>query len=87
MINTLQRIFTLDRVFLAAALGILLVMIGNGVNNNWLSVVGSFLFAVSLLSGGLFSKEEGVPIRVTMLAVSGLAVFSLMSSGSVIPFL
>ena len=81
MINTLQRIF------LGAALGILLVMIGNGVNNNWVYVVGASLFVGSLLWGGLFSKEEGVPIRVTMLAVSGLAMFGLISSGSIIPFL
>ena len=81
MINTL-----LQRIFLIAALGILLIMIGNGVDNNWVCVIGSFLFAVSLLWGGLFLKDEGVPIKVTMVAVSGLAVFSLMSSGSIIPF-
>lgn len=81
MISTL-----LQRIFLIAALGILLIMIGNGVDNNWVSVIGSFLFAVSLLWGGLFLTDEGVPIKVTMVAISGLAVYSLMSSGSIIPF-
>ena len=76
----------LQRIFSIAALGILLLMIGNGVDNSWLCVIGSLLFAVPLLWGGLFAKEEDLPIRVTMLAVSGLAVFGLISSGSIIPF-
>ena len=76
----------LQRIFSIAALGILLIMIGNGVDNNWVCVIGSLLFAVPLLWGGLFAKEEDLPIRVTMLAVSGLAVFGLISSGSIISF-
>ena len=76
----------MTRVFLVVALGILLIMIGNGVENTWLGLVGSFLFAVSLFWGGLLSKENGVPIRVTMLAVAGLAVFSMLSCGSILPY-
>ena len=71
-------ISVLQRVFLGAALGILLIMLGNGVNNAWVYVVGAALFIGALLWGGLFSKEEGVPIRVAMLAVAGLAMFGLM---------
>ena len=76
----------MTRVFLVVALGILLIMIGNGVENTWLGLVGSFLFAVSLFWGGLLSKENGVPIRVTMLAVAGLAVYSMIPWGSIFPF-
>ncbi len=65
-------------IFLVVALGILLIMIGSGVNNEWLGLVGSFLFAVSLFWGGISSKEESVPIRVTMLAIAGLAAFLLI---------
>ena len=73
-------------VFLVVALGILLIMIGNGAENTWVNLVGSFLFAASLFWGGLLSKENGVPIRVTMLAVAGLAVYSMISSSSIFSF-
>ena len=76
----------MTRVFLVVALGILLVMIGNGVENTWLCLVGSFLFAASLFWGGLSLEETRVPIRVTMLAVAGLAVFSMLSCGSILPY-
>ena len=69
-----------QRIFLIIALGILLIIIGSGVDNDWLCLVGSFLYTLSLIWGGLFS-EEGVPIRVTMLAIAGLAVYRLISSG------
>ncbi len=73
-------------VFFGVALGILLIMIGSGANNEWVGLVGSFFFAVSLFWGGLSSGEERVPVRVTMIVFAGLAVFSLLSSGSIIPF-
>ncbi len=76
----------MTRVFLVVALGILLIMIGSGVENTWRCLVGSFLFAASLFSGGLLSTENSVPIRVTMLAVAGLAVYSMISSGSIFSF-
>ncbi len=72
----------MTRAFLVVALGILLIMIGNGVENSWLRLVGTFLFAVSLFWGGLSLEETRVPIRVTMLAVAGLAVYSMISGGS-----
>ena len=75
---------TLQRIFLIILIGILLIMIGGGVDNDWLCLVGSFLFAVSLIWGGLFIKEEGIPIRVTMLAIAGITVFSMISSGGLI---
>jgi len=65
-------------IFLVVALGILLIMIGSGADNEWLGLVGLLLFAVSLFWGGLSSKEESVPVRVTMLAVAGLAAFLLI---------
>ncbi len=76
----------MTRVFLVVALGILLIMIGNGVENTWLGLVGSFLFAASLFWGGLLLKENSVPIRVTMLAVAGLAVYTMIPWGSIFPF-
>ena len=76
----------MTRVFLVVALGILLIMIGNGVENTWLCLVGSFLFAASLFWGGLLLKENSVPIRVTMLAVAGLAVYTMIPWGSIFPF-
>ena len=65
-------------IFLVVALGILLIMIGNGANNEWLGLVGLLLLAVSLFRGGLSSNEESVPVRVTMLAIAGLAAFLLI---------
>lgn len=76
----------MTRVFLVVALGILLIMIGNGVENTWLGLVGLFLFAASLFWGGLLLKENSVPIRVTMLAVAGLAVYTMIPWGSIFPF-
>jgi len=73
-------------VFFGVALGILLIMIGGGTNNEWVSLVGSFFFAGSLFWGGLSSKEEKVPVRVTMLVFAGLAVFRLLSSSSIFSF-
>ena len=73
-------------IALVVVLGVLLIMIGSGVNNEWVGLVGSFFFAVSLFWGGLSSGEERVPVRVTMIVFAGLAVFSLLSSGSLIPF-
>ncbi len=73
-------------VFFGVVLGILLIMIGSGVNNEWVGLVGSFFFAASLFWGGLSSGEERVPVRVTMLVFAGLAVFGLLSSGSIMPF-
>ena len=65
-------------IFLVVALGILLIMIGSGVNNEWLGLVGLLLLAVSLFRGGLSSNGESVPVRVTMLAIAGLAAFLLI---------
>ena len=76
----------MTRVCFVVFLGILLIMIGNGVENTWLNLVGSSLFAVSLFWGGLSLKEESIPIRVTMLAVAGLAVYSMIPWGSIFPF-
>ena len=66
------------KLFCVVALSILLVMIGSGVESMWLHLVGSSLFTVSLFAGGLLSTD-GAPVRVTMLALAGLAAYSMIS--------
>ena len=76
---------TLRNVFLLVALGLLLIMLGNGIPNDWLCLVGSVIFALSLFGGGFFLKEESKATKITMLAIAGLATISMMSIGSYIP--
>lgn len=73
----------LQRIFLVILLGILLIVLGSGIPNDWLCLIGSFLFALALIWGGIFVKDESIPIRVTMLAIAGLIVFGMISSGSI----
>ncbi len=71
------------RVFLAAVLGILLIMIGGGADSEWVTLIGSLVFAGSLLWGGFFLQAEHIALRIAMLAIAGLATISLISSGSI----
>jgi len=65
------------KVFLVVALGILLGMLGLGLDSMWLCLVGSFLFTASLFAGGLLSTENAVPTRVAMLVIAGLAAYGM----------
>ena len=76
----------LQRIFFLIVLGILLIFLGNGLNISWLNLIGSLLYALTLFWGGFFLPEEKVPIRVTMIAIAGLAVFGLISSSSILPY-
>jgi hypothetical protein len=72
----------LERVFLVVVLGLLLIIIGSGVDVEWLWLIGSLLFTVSLIWAGLFLSGESMPLRITLLAIAGLVVINLISSGS-----
>ena len=73
---------SIQSVFLLVALGLLLIMLGAGIPNDWVRLVGSLIFALSLFGGGLFLKEESKGVKITMLAIAGLATLSMISSSS-----
>ena len=73
----------LQRVFLVIVLGILLIVIGSGAENAWTCLIGALIFAASLLWGGLFLASENLALRITMLAIAGLAIIALISSGGI----
>ena len=71
-----------ERVFLAVILGILLLIIGSGVNSEWVSLIGALIFAAALFWGGFFLRAESLALRITLLAIAGLAAIALISDGS-----
>jgi len=65
-------------LFLAVAFGLLLVVIGLGSGTEEVFFTGAFILPVALLWGGLFPVEESTPIRVTLLAISGLLLAAII---------
>ena len=72
-------------VFGAAAIGLALLVIGNGVENKPVSLIGIFILPLAFLWGGLYKAEESTPLKITFLAIAGLllalAVESLFTTG------
>jgi hypothetical protein len=60
-------------------LGLLLVVIGLDRNNDGVYYAGAFLLPAAFIWGGLFLKEESSGIRVTLLAVGGYLIASLLA--------
>jgi hypothetical protein len=73
----------IQRVFLAILLGILLMVLGNGLENSWLALIGALIFAASAFWGAFFLQAEHVAMRIAMLVIAGLAAISLISSSGV----
>ena len=71
--------------FGAAALGLLLLVLGNWIDVEALTKIGVFILPLSFLWGGLFKAEQSLALKITMLAIAGvllvLAFESLTFSG------
>lgn len=75
-------------VFGVMLLGLLLVIIGLNVESDEVYYAGTFILPAALLYAGLFLKEESSGIRITLLAVGGYLIASLLSGvGSIISHL
>ncbi len=68
----------MKEMFGAVALGLLLLIIGTSTGTEWVYRVGSFVLPLALLWGGLFKSEESLPVKVTLLAIGGLALVSIL---------
>jgi len=66
-------------MFAVMLLGLLLVVIGLDRDNSIVYYIGAFFLPASLLWGGLFLKEEDIKIRITMLAVGGFLIATLVA--------
>lgn len=60
-------------------LGLLLVIIGLNVESDEVYYAGAFILPGALLWAGLFLKEESTGIRITLLAVGGYLIASLLT--------
>ena len=66
-------------VFVAIALGLLLLLIGYDTRTEGLVFTGTFILPLTLIWGGLFLTRESGPIRVTLL-VFGLIILTILLS-------
>src|SRR4030042_662955 len=65
-------------LFAVIFVGLLLIAIGLNRGNDEVYYAGAFILPAALLWGGLFLKEEGSGIRITLLAVGGYLAASLL---------
>jgi hypothetical protein len=63
-------------------LGLLLIIIGLNVETDEVYYAGAFILPAALLWAGLFLKEESSGMRITLLAVGGYLIASLLSGVS-----
>jgi len=68
----------------AAALGLLLMVIGAGVGSNGMVLAGIFIFPMAFIAGGVFSSDEVLPVRITLIAIGGLFVIAVLGRGGVL---
>ena len=59
-----------------AALGLLLMVIGAGVDSRAMVLAGAFIFPMAFIAGGIFSSDEVLPVRITLIAIGGLFVIA-----------
>ena len=73
----------LQMVFLGVILGILLIIIGIGVESCWVFLIGTLVMPLVLFWGGLFLEDLALPMRITLLAIAVIVVAAtIMSVGS-----
>ncbi len=63
----------------AAALGLLLMVIGAGVRSRGMVLAGGFIFPMAFIAGGVFSSDEVLPVRITLISIGGLFVIAAVS--------
>ena len=61
----------MKEMFGAAVLGLLLLVIGGGIENEALTLAGIFILPATFLWGGLYKTEDSVPLKITFLAIAG----------------
>ena len=59
-----------------AALGLLLMVLGAGFDNRATMLVGAFIFPMAFIAGGIFSSDEVLAVRITLLSIGGLFVIA-----------
>lgn len=64
--------------FIAAVIAPVLVGIGILVEDSKLTFAGIFVLPFALIWGGLFLEGQKLPVRVTLLAIGGLLLLSIM---------
>ena len=72
-------------IFGGATLGLLLLVIGNGISNKGTMLAGIFILPIAFLWGGLYRSEQSMAQKITLLAIAGvllvLSVESLFATG------
>jgi hypothetical protein len=61
-------------LFAGILLGMLLLVLGNSLGVEGLRHAGAFILPAALFWGGFYLKEEGLGIRIALLAVAGYLV-------------
>jgi hypothetical protein len=64
----------------AITLGLLLLVIGIGTRSRAVTLIGEFVFPLSLFAGGLFWGEENLAVRITLIALGGLFVIAMFGN-------
>lgn len=73
-------------MFIAAALGILLVGLGIGTEEGGVTFAGTLILVLALLWGGLFLERQRLPVRVTLLVIGGLLILSIFVPAMAMPW-
>ena len=67
-------------LLIGIALGLLFLVLGAGTGVRVLSLIGAFIFPMSLFAGGLFWSEESLAVRITLMGLAGLFVISVFGN-------
>jgi hypothetical protein len=71
-----------NMIVLGILVGLLLLVIGNiGGGHHNVTLAGEFVFAVTLICGGLMS-DENQWVKITLMAIGGLFVISAFAGSS-----
>ena len=73
-------------MFGALFLGIIFTVIGYGAEVKWLFLIGVLILPLATLWGALFKAEQDMPIKITLLAVSGALLAAIIMSFNSISF-
>ena len=60
----------------ASAVGLLLMVLGAGFGVRGLILAGAFIFPMAFIAGGIFSSDEVLPVRITLISIGGLFVIA-----------
>ncbi|OGO00492.1 MAG: hypothetical protein A2Y90_05785 [Chloroflexi bacterium RBG_13_52_12] len=66
--------------FCAAALGLLLLVLGSWLDVEALTKIGIFILPLAFLWGGLFKAEQSMALKITLLAIAAILLVSAFAS-------